>query len=187
MTDEEVLDDVLRRLEEHHIEYMVTGSHASNLYSVGRSTSDADVIIRTFEVPLKNFIGSLQGLFYANIDAAVDALRTNFMFNIIHLESGYKVDIIVLKKTSFDEEAFVRRAKGQFLGKDRWFLTAEDSILSKLAWQKAGGSERQLEDAIAVAKAQFDRLDLQYLRKWAKSLDVSEKLEDILCSIKGHL
>ncbi len=184
MSDEEVFDEVLRLLEEHRIEYMVTGSHASNLYSVGRSTVDGDVVIRTLELPLRKFMETLQGRYYADVNMALDALRTSFMFNIIHYESGYKIDLIVLKTTPFDQIAFERRSKGKFLEHDRWFLTAEDSILSKLAWQQAGGSGRQLEDAIAVAKGQFKTLDVSYLRKWAKQLNVSDVLEEMLRSIK---
>ncbi|MEO8167618.1 MAG: hypothetical protein ABI623_05170 [bacterium] len=187
MSDEEVFDEVLRHLEEHRIEYMVTGSHASNLYSVGRSTIDGDVVIRTLELPLRQFMQDLQGRYYADVDMALDALRTNFMFNVIHLQSGYKVDLIVLKTTPFEQMAFERRSKGKFLEQERWFLTAEDSILSKLAWQHAGGSARQLEDAIAVAKGQWSTLDIPYLQTWAKELSVSDVLEEMLQSIKEQL
>jgi hypothetical protein len=50
--------------------------------------------------------------------------------------------------------------------------TPEDTILAKLEWaKKAGGSQKQLEDAAGVVDADPD-LDPAYLEGWARELDV---------------
>jgi hypothetical protein len=59
-------------------------------------------------------------------------------------------------------------------------VSPEDAILSKLEWAKESESERQLRDAAGVAATQGDRLDFEYLRKWAADLGVSDLLEKIL-------
>ncbi len=187
MTEEEVLNDILSRLEEHRIEYMVTGSHASNVYGLHRATNDADIVITTSEKPLTSFVQSLQSMYYADEFSALDALRTQFMFNVVHLESGFKIDFIVLKRSPYDAEAFARRVKKRLMTNDRWFTSAEDSILSKLVWHHAGGSERQLEDAMNVAKAQHATLNRAYLRKWATQLGVDEQLDRMLQSLDLEL
>ncbi len=56
----------------------------------------------------------------------------------------------------------------------------EDIILSKLEWSKDSQSEQQFGDALGVAVVQWDRLDVDYLRKWAKELQVRESLEQLL-------
>ena len=58
--------------------------------------------------------------------------------------------------------------------------SAEDIILSKLEWSKDRQSERQFGDALGVAVVQWDRLDVNYLRKWAKELQVRDSLEQLL-------
>jgi len=49
----------------------------------------------------------------------------------------------------------------------------EDTILAKLQWaQLSGGSEKQFTDALRVYEVQFGKLDLNYMERWVKKLDV---------------
>ncbi|MGA7195391.1 MAG: hypothetical protein WBW94_17365 [Anaerolineales bacterium] len=63
---------------------------------------------------------------------------------------------------------------------------AEDTILSKLEWYPMGGevSERQWRDILGVLKTRAGELDLDYLRKWAGELKVSDLLERALKEMK---
>ncbi|MBI4548450.1 MAG: hypothetical protein HY707_10740, partial [Ignavibacteriae bacterium] len=163
MMQEEVFTRVFDILEKNGIEYMITGSFASNMYSMPRSTLDADVIINATIQNLEKFIKDLQEDFYADINMALDALKRRSMFNIIHFQSGFKVDLIFLKAEPFDGEEFKRKKSVQYLGKERWFISPEDCILSKLEWSKRSDSERQFGDAVNIAKIQGSKLDLHYL------------------------
>ena len=59
--------------------------------------------------------------------------------------------------------------------------TAEDTILSKLEWaRKAGGSERQLADALGVVQVCGDRIDRPYVQKWAAALGVEDLWQQLL-------
>ena len=102
------------------------------------------------------------------------------MFNVIHLETGFKVDLIFKKSRPFSEEEFTRREQVTFLDQLRWFASAEDVILSKLEWSKQGESEKQYIDALNIAKVQGDNLAVSYLKKWAKALDVHDLLEKLI-------
>lgn len=46
-----------------------------------------------------------------------------------------------------------------------------------------GESERQLNDAVNVAKVQGEALDRTYLLKWAKELEVDELLQRLFSSL----
>jgi hypothetical protein len=49
----------------------------------------------------------------------------------------------------------------------------EDTILAKLRWAKlSGGSEKQFTDALRVYEVQFGKLDLNYMERWVKKLDL---------------
>jgi hypothetical protein len=177
MTSEGALKLLLSKLDECGIPYMITGSFASNIHALPRATHDADVIIEAEERTLERFLESLGQAFYRSKEAAMDALAREQMFNVVHLETGFKVDLIIRKSRPFSRMEFSRRQPAFYLGANRWFATAEDTILAKLEWSKASGSERQFNDALNVAKLQRDNLDRPYLEKWAKELSIMDLLE----------
>ncbi|MFP3869813.1 MAG: hypothetical protein ACLFVT_02890 [Syntrophobacteria bacterium] len=183
MTPEEALQLALSKLDECSIPYMVTGSFASNMHGVPRATYDADVVIDVDRQLLEKLLESLGEEFYLTPEAAREALARERMFNIIHLETGFKVDLIIKKKRAFSQEEFARREKANYLGEQRWFATAEDVILAKLEWSKLGCPERQFVDALNVATIQGEKLDRKYLEKWARALDVEHHLERLFLEL----
>ncbi len=60
--------------------------------------------------------------------------------------------------------------------------TAEDTILAKLEWYRAGGetSERRWNDLRGIVRVRGAALDLGYLRKWAPQLGVQDPVERLL-------
>lgn len=99
------------------------------------------------------------------------------MFNVIHLDTGFKVDLIVRKSRPYSEEEFRRRKEVPFGGATCWFASPEDTFLSKLEWAKLTGSERHVQDAEGIASVQGERLDWGYLRRWADVLGVRDLLQ----------
>ncbi len=130
MTPEEALALVLSKLDQFDIPYMITGSFASNVHSLPRATYDADVVIELAPKSLDKLLGSLASEFYVSTEAAKEAFETRGMFNIIHLETGFKIDLIIKKNRSFSREEFSRREKVDYLVQKRWFATAEDMNLA---------------------------------------------------------
>ena len=183
MIPEEVVEIVLNRLEECNIEYMIVGSFASSLYGIPRVTQDADIVIRTNAVTLREFVSGLQKEFYADENMAIESLRHKSMFNLIHLNEGFKVDLIFLKDRPYSAEQFPRRRKAALLGKQRWFASPEDTILAKLEWSALSESERQFNDATTVAEVQKDKLDLLYLKSWAYQLNIEKSLQKLFTVI----
>lgn len=177
MNPEDALQLVLTKLDECQIPYMITGSFASNMHGVPRATQGADVVIEADQGSLDRFLENLGAEFYASHEAAREALETQRMFNVVHLETGFKVDLIMRKSRPFSQIEFSRRHQVIYFGRSRWFATAEDVILAKLEWAKMGNTERQFTDAVNVAKIQGKALDEAYLQRWAGKLEVEELLE----------
>lgn len=98
------------------------------------------------------------------------------MFNVVHLETGFKVDLIMRKSRQFSRVEFSRRQQAVYGGQNRWFATPEDVILAKLEWTMMGDTERQFTDALNVARIQGKALDRVYLQTWAKELEVEKLL-----------
>jgi hypothetical protein len=179
MTPEDALKFLLSKLDECGIPYMITGSFASNIHGLPRATQDVDVVIEVDRRTLERFLESLGSAFYRSSEAAMDALARQKMFNIVHLETGFKIDLIIRKSRPFSRMEFSRRQPAFYLGANRWFATAEDTILAKLEWSKMAGSERQFNDALSVAKLQGDNLDRAYLDKWAREIEILNLLESL--------
>ncbi|MGH9380982.1 MAG: hypothetical protein ACRD2Z_10270 [Thermoanaerobaculia bacterium] len=120
MTQEDVVGravDALRRLD---VTYMVTGSFASNLHGVPRMTQDADVVVDLDEASAAKLVALLEAEFYVSKDAALEAVRRRRMFNAIHLESGFKIDLVVTKERPFAAEE-LRRREPSLLGRRERF------------------------------------------------------------------
>ncbi|MCB0061926.1 MAG: hypothetical protein KDE19_07420, partial [Caldilineaceae bacterium] len=101
-------------------------------------------------------------------------------FNVIHFQTGFKVDFWVRKNTDYEQTCFQRRFQGTMFGRPVWLTSAEDIILSKLAWyQLSPVLDRQLQDVLEVYEIQEHELDQKYLNYWATTLGVFDLLEQI--------
>jgi len=165
---------------------MVGGSLASSIHGIARSTLDIDLIADVKPEHIDPLAAELSGEFYADPEMMRQGLRTHRAFNLIHHESGYKFDVYPLSGDPYHQTAFGRRTAAEYSlhGETLQFYvcSAEDSILSKLAWYRAGNevSERQWSDILDVVRIKRRLLDLDYLRRWAQSLKVADLLEQAL-------
>jgi hypothetical protein len=176
VTQEEVIGRVVGFLVQLRIPYMVAGSFASNLHGVPRMTQDADLVIDADEAAAVRLVRALAADFYASEDAAREAVRLQRMFNAIHLDTGFKIDLVIKKRRPFSDEELRRREPGPLAGRQVDFATAEDTILMKLEWARLGDSERQFGDAVGIIRVQGERLDWPYLERWAATLGLDPLL-----------
>ena len=181
MNAEQILLEVAAILDSAQVPYMVTGSFASSMLGMPRTTRDLDVVVELDASTVDAFLRPFDPSdWYLDPVVVRESIEHRTMFNAIHLESGWKVDFMVRKDRPWSREEFSRRRSLKVSGVPVPFLRAEDSILSKLEWVKLGGSERQLEDAGAVVDMQGDAIDRAYLRTWAAELGVLDLLERVL-------
>lgn len=180
MSQKDFLTRLVVKLENAGIPYMISGSLGSSLHGEPRATNDIDLIITPTGRQLNTFIQSLSEGYYVSSEAAQEAFRNQCMFNVIDYETGWKADFIIRKNRPFSLEEFKRRIQREIAGVQVFVVSPEDVILSKLEWSKDGESERQLRDALGVAGVQWEILDKEYLRKWARELKVEDLLENIL-------
>lgn len=177
------LVDTLNRLA---IPYMVGGSLASSVHGIFRSTNDIHIVAAVRNEHVVLLASQLAGNFYADPQMMREALRQGRPFNVIHFASGYKFDIIPAEGNPYFLEQLARckvqevvLSEGETIGCS--VATAEDTILAKLAWYRAGGeqSERQWND-VRIRSVQGALLDGTYMRKWAGHLKVDDLLESLL-------
>jgi hypothetical protein len=90
MNPEDILIIVVGKLEKFGIDYMITGSFASNLHGIPRTTFDVDIVISTDFEKISKLIKDIKNDFYADLKIVRNAIGKTGMFNIVHFESGYK-------------------------------------------------------------------------------------------------
>jgi hypothetical protein len=172
-------------LEALGVEYAIGGSLASAVHGVLRATMDADLVADLHMEHAEPLAQALGNSFYADVEMMHDAIRRHASFNVIHLETMFKVDVFVAKPRAFDRSQLARRQL-HLLSEDpqihAYVTSAEDIILSKLEWYRMGESvsDRQWRDVLGVLKVQGDRIDHDYLRRMATTLDVTALLERAL-------
>jgi hypothetical protein len=172
----EVLRRITAKLQQSEIPYMITGSIAASYYGLTRATQDLDIVISATPETLKKFMQLFPSdEYYAPLQDALDAHRHQSMFNVLDMNTGWKIDFIFQKRTPFHQEAFQHRRAVVFEGVPASMISTEDLILSKLEWSRMGESERQIRDAATVMQKRSDQLDRDYLEKSIKDLGLSEQ------------
>jgi hypothetical protein len=173
---------VLDAFESLKIPYRIGGSLASSAMGVPRASIDADLVADVRNEHADPLAARLQPAFYASPKMIREAIRNRGSFNLLHIASGFKVDVFVVKERPFDRQAFARCTVRPWLGtSDRTvaFSTAEDVILYKLEWYRMGdeASQRQWNDVIGVLRVQGEKLDRGYMQTWAAALKVGDLLQ----------
>lgn len=173
----------IKTLERLNVPYYIGGSIASSVYGIARATMDVDLVSELKREHAKFLVETLKKEYFIDENMILDAIINKSSFNLIHLETMIKIDVFISTERKFDKISLERRKKDKISDESdsvQVFLrSAEDTILSKLEWYKSGGlvSERQWKDVLGIIKVQGELLDKNYLRQWARELNVADLLE----------
>ena len=186
-TPREAFSRILEVLDQMEIPYLVGGSIASAVHGIARPTMDTDLVVDLPVAKTDEFAELLRPDFYVDAQAIKDAFAARRPFNAIHFDSTYKFDFFPLADDEYSRTEFGRRrfVETRSFGDEPLecaMATAEDTILRKLLWYRAGGeaSERQWNDIRGVLQVSRAVLDFDYLRKWADHLAVSDLLARLM-------
>ncbi len=180
---------VAAALERLGVAFHLGGSLASSIHGFPRATLDADLVADLRPGQGEELSKLLGPGFYADARAMEAAIPSRASFNVIHLETMFKVDVFVRRASAFDRESF-ERSRPEAIGPGGAAIrvaTPEDTVLHKLRWYREGGgvSERQWTDAVGVLQVQGERLDRAYLDRWARELGVGDLLARAIGEARG--
>ncbi|MFQ5718718.1 MAG: nucleotidyltransferase domain-containing protein [Acidobacteriota bacterium] len=180
-----VMFRVLQVLDRIDVAYHLGGSYASAIHGVPRQTHDVDLVVDLGRDRVSELVRSLESEFYVDEQAVARAVAERGSCNLVHLETGVKVDLFVKGSSDFDKVEFERRvnvALGNEAPRTIFVKSAEDTLLRKLLWYRLGGdtSDRQWEDVRGIVRVQGDRLDREYLCGWADRLSIRDLLDRLL-------
>lgn len=181
MSAGELLARMAAALEHAGMPFMIAGSFASTYHGVPRTTHDIDIVVDPTLASLESLLRQLPAeSYYVDADVARDALRRRSQFNVIDMDSGWKLDFIVRKDRPFSVEELVRRQPAEILGARVFVASLEDTIVSKLEWAKLGASERQERDVAGLVDTHAATLDREYVEHWVRALGLEAQWQRVL-------
>jgi len=166
-------------LERAGVGYFLGGSLASSFQGEPRATNDIDLVVDLAEWQVDPLAVELGPDFDLDRVALGRAARERGSWNVIHLPTVTKVDLFVLGAHPFDRSEFERRRRVEVRsGRSLFMKSAEDTVLRKLLWHRAGEgvSDRQWRDVVQVLRISRSVLDDGYLDSWAARLDLAAVL-----------
>lgn len=176
-----VLKDVIQRLESIQVEYFLVGSLASMYYSRPRFTNDIDLVVHIKASQISDFEKKfpLTDYYCPPFEIIRDEIIRMGSFNLIHHESGIKIDIVIQKNSAFYLSELNRRKKVEILPQFEVFIASvEDIILKKLYFYREGNSEKHLLDIKDMLSE--NSVDKKYLQEWSAELGLTSYLEKLL-------
>lgn len=180
------MQQVAAFLEKTGIAYRVVGSFASMAYGEPRFTNDIDFLADVRPEHIESFLTAFPAPEHYLAETAIRAaIKHPGQFNIVHIPSGLKVDIIVLKHDEYARTEINRGRRLTGLGEfDVWFAAPEDVILNKLIYYREGGSEKHLRDISSMLLIQGNAIDRDYIDSWATRLGVGLEWHGVLNALK---
>jgi hypothetical protein len=165
-----LLADVCQKLDGANIRYMLSGSVAMSAYTVARNTRDIDIVIQLNAGNVDEFLALFQTGYYLHEPSIREEIQQKRLFNLIHFESGLKIDFVVLKNTIYRQTEFARRQQANFLDVPVWVVSLEDLIISKIIWIQDYQSELQMRDITQLLLN--PDADRNYIQNWCRQLNL---------------
>jgi hypothetical protein len=167
----EVLKDVVARLDRASIPYFLVGSLASMYYGRPRFTQDIDLVVQLHPQHVQDFekLFPIEEYYCPPKEVIHDEVIRRGSFNLIHQDTGIKVDIVLYKDTEYHQSELSRRKKVEIMPQFQVYIGApENIILKKLDYYREGGMEKHLTDIREVLAG--SKVDEEYLNRWIKEL-----------------
>ncbi len=181
MGEIEILHQLIDLFEKYRVPYLLTGGYAVTYYGEPRATNDIDFLIETTKENKKALFTILNSLGpeYISDKSSINVSKNQRTeFNIVHQDTGIKIDFWITPNRNFEKE-YSRRQIKKIAGKLVSFTSPEDLILTKLFWCKQVFSERHFRDCIGIWQVQKEHLNQIYLKKEAKKRGILNLLADI--------
>lgn len=167
--------EILDILDRGKIKYMISGSVASMFYSKPRMTHDIDLVVDIRPKSALLLYKEVIGEYYISEEGINDALANKTMFNLIHNDTGFKIDCWILTDSEFDISRFARRQKHKVDDREFYFSTPEDILLIKLVWLKESGYKKHSKDISDLLRLFPGKLDFAYIWSWIGNLSLQHE------------
>ena len=138
---------------------------ASTYYGEFRLTNDVDIVVDLPRARVKDLMAFFPpDQFYVSEDAIKWALEHREQFNVIHHDSGLKIDFIIPKDLPHDKLQLSRARRVPASPDTPALYVAPEDII------EMGESDKHLRDIASILKVNSPWVDRDYVSDWADKL-----------------
>mgnify|MGYP001228368023 CR=1 FL=1 len=177
---------VLDALRAADVTYLIGGAMALWAWGEPRTTADLDLVI---DLPVESMGALSNELEKRDMLVPIDIMldlwlenRADLPINAIHMTSGYKAEMFLLKPGDALRESGLRRRRlvdlGPSLG-EVYVHSPEDLILNKLRFYYISQQTKHVRDIASIVLYQMDALDMAYIERWVRTLNLSDEWQEI--------
>lgn len=178
---------VLDAIEAANVSYLIGGAVALAAWGENRTTRDLDLVV---DLPFESMSDLSRELEQRDMLVPIDIMidlaledRADLPINAIHMFSGFKAELFLLKPGDvFREICLQRRQRVDFgpLVGEVYVHSAEDLILNKLKYYRISKQPKHIRDIASIVLSQGATLDGDYIARWAEQLEVADIWQDLL-------
>lgn len=175
-------------LDDLGLDWVLGGSLASSLVGEPRATLDIDVAVVLERRNVEALVAAVRADYYVSESMVLEAVEHGSSFNLLHFETGFKVDVFVLTDDALDRRQLAGRQTVTLDdGTTIWVGSPIDQVLRKLRWFQSGGevSDRQWRDVLAILTVQAQRIDHAELLAAADQLGLGPLATRALAAVQG--
>jgi hypothetical protein len=186
------IDLVLEALNAADIDYLIGGAVATWAWGEPRTTQDLDLVV---DLPLEAMADLSKELEKRDMLVPVEVLidlmienRADLPVNAIHMHSGYKAELFLLKPGDAFREMNLKRRRLVDFGPPLGLVyvhAPEDLILNKLHYFTISQQPRHIRDIAGIVLNQGEALDYEYIDQWAVRLKLLETWREVQRQIEG--
>ena len=171
--------EVIERLDQLQVPYMVVGSLSSNVYGIPRSTKDADLVLDMQGREFAPLLRHMQPLFTSDRQLRFEGVTATKRHVLKRTGHEFNVELFVLTSDPFDQARFARRQLRTFAGQRVYLPTPEDVVVQKARWLLHGNRPKDREDIASVLGVRQGILDWDYIYSWCDQHGTRELLDEI--------
>ena len=165
----------MKTLRRARVRYAIIGAWALSLWGKPRATADLDFLVLVKDEELERLAAFMTraGMDVDELWQQWNPLLRGSQLRFQH--RGVTIDFLC-PRDRHDQEIFRRRRRKRVEREYFWVVSLEDFILQKLKV----GRPRDFEDALSVVERFREKLNRNYLRKWAAQLGVTAELDYVM-------
>lgn len=185
MNQTQLVVAVIDALNETRVPYLLAGSLAANIYSIPRSTKDADFVVEMDAAALGRLASLLDAHFELDPQQHLETSTWTRRYIWKARETPFDVELFLKSDDPHHQEQWCRRREIfiEVLSRQTWVPTPEDIVIQKLRWGRA----KDLTDAAALISVRGMLLDWPYIEKWCGIHGSLPRLEAIKAALPADL
>lgn len=167
------------------VEYVMVGGLAVIVYTLPRSTLDADFVVAAPLTAIDQISAHFPANFHVDPQPQMEMLTGTIRW-IVEIEGeSFRIEIFHLSQDAHHQELFQKRVSIVLpaFGGPVWIPTAEDLLIQKLRWVR----NKDIEDARNIITVQREAIDFSYVESWCARHDTLERLAGVIADIPSGL